>query len=59
MVGNVIVKCELLLTSIFHFLRPQKYIRFIHGDHFEFRLNLKKSLAHLHIHDFVGNVKFE
>ena len=27
MVGNVIVQCELLLTSIFQFLRPQKNMK--------------------------------
>ena len=37
MVGNVIVQCELLLISIFQFLRPQKNIKFIHGGHFEFQ----------------------
>ena len=36
MVGNVIVECELLL-SIFQFLRPQKNMKFIHGDKFEFQ----------------------
>ena len=36
MVGNVIVQCELLLISIFQFLRPQKNM-FIHGGHFEFQ----------------------
>ena len=58
MVGNVIVQCELLLISIFQFLRIQKNMKFIHGGHFEFSKILKKSLAHLHI---VGNVivKFE
>ena len=41
MVGNVIVQYELLLISIFQFLRPQKN-KFIHGGHFEFQYNLKK-----------------
>ena len=35
MVGNVIVQCELLLTSIFQFLHPQKIMKFVHGGHFE------------------------
>ena len=52
MVGNVIVQCELLLISIFQFLRSQKNFRFIHDGHFEFK-TLKKSLAHL---DILGNV---
>ena len=58
MVGNVIVQCELLLISIFQFLRPQENMKFNHGGHFEFQQNLKKPHAHLHI---VGNVieKFE
>ena len=34
---NVIVKCELLLTSIFEFLRPQKIMKLIHGGRFEFQ----------------------
>ena len=37
MVGNVIVQCELLLISIFQFLRQQKNMKFIHGGHFEFQ----------------------
>ena len=37
MVGNVIVQCELLLISIFQFLRPQENMKFIHGGHFEFQ----------------------
>ena len=37
MMGNVIVQCELLLILIFHFLRPQKNMKFIHGGHFEFK----------------------
>ena len=37
MVGNVTVQCELLLISIFQFLRQQKNMKFIHGDHFEFQ----------------------
>ena len=37
MVGNVIVQCELLLISIFQFLRPQKNMKFIPGGHFEFQ----------------------
>ena len=37
MVGNVIVKCELFLTSIFEFFRPQKIMQFIQGGHFEFQ----------------------
>ena len=36
MVGKVIVQCELLLISIFQFLRPQKNMKFIHGGHLEF-----------------------
>ena len=58
MEGNVIVQCELLLIAIFQFLRLQENMKFIHGGHFKFQQNLKKSLAHLHI---VGNVivKFE
>ena len=34
MVGNVIV--QLLLISIFQFLRPQENMKLIHGGHFEF-----------------------
>ena len=61
MVCNVIVQCELLLISIFQFLRPQENMKFIHGHLvaiLNFSKTLKKSLAHLHI---VGNVivKFE
>ena len=37
MLGNVIVQSELLLISIFQFLRPQKNMKFIHGGHFEFQ----------------------
>ena len=37
MVGNVIVRCELLLIAIFQFLRPQENMKFIHGGHFEFQ----------------------
>ena len=37
MVGNVIVKFDLFLTTIFAFLCPQKIIKFIHGGHFEFQ----------------------
>ena len=37
MMSNVIVQWELLLTSIFQFLRPQKNMKFIHGGHFEFQ----------------------
>ena len=37
MVGNVIVRCELLLILIFQFLHPQENIKFIHGGHFEFQ----------------------
>ena len=37
MVGNVIVQCELLLTSFFQIFRPQKNMKFIHGGHFEFQ----------------------
>ena len=37
MVGNVIVQCELLLISIFQFLRPQENMKFILGGHFEFQ----------------------
>ena len=36
MVGNVIVQCELLVISIFQFLRQQKNMKFINGGHFEF-----------------------
>ena len=36
MVGNVIVKCELFLTSIFEFSHPQNIMKFIHDGHFEF-----------------------
>ena len=65
----MIVKLELLLTSIFQFLRPQKIMKFIHGGHFELKLicggyfeflnkTLKKSQAHLHIVENVI-VKFE
>ena len=39
MVGNVIVQCELLLISIFQFLRPQENMKFINGGHFEFQQN--------------------
>ena len=36
MVGNGIVKLELLLTLIFKFLRPQKITRYeVYGGHFE------------------------
>ena len=59
MVGNVIVKFKLFLTSIFEFLRSEKNMKFIHGGHFEFPLNLEKnSSAHLHIVGYVI-VKFE
>ena len=34
MVGDVILKCELFLTSIFEFLQPQNIMKFIH---FEFQ----------------------
>ena len=37
MMGNVIVKCELILISIFNILRPQKIMKFIHDGHFEFQ----------------------
>ena len=37
MVGNVIIQCELLLISIFQFLRSQENMKFIHGGHFEFQ----------------------
>ena len=37
MVGNVIVQCEVLLISIFQFLRQQQNMKFIHGGHFEFQ----------------------
>ena len=53
MVGNLIVKCELFLTSIFKFLRPPKNMNLIRGGHFEFQLNLEKLPAYLHI---VGSV---
>ena len=43
MVGNVIIKCELLLTLISQFLRPQKIMKFVHGGHLEFQWNLKGS----------------
>ena len=42
MVGNVIVECELFLSLIFEFLRPQKIMKFIHGDHFEYQQNIEK-----------------
>ena len=35
MVGNVIVKCDFFLISIFDFLRPEKNMKLIHGGHFE------------------------
>ena len=47
MVGNVIVQCELLLISIFHFFSLSMVAIL------NFSETLKKSLAHLHI---VGNV---
>ena len=47
MVGNVMVKYDLFLTSMFELLRPQKIMKFIHGGHFDFQWNLKKN--HLHI----------
>ena len=37
MVGDVIVQSELLLISIFKFLRPQENMKFIHVGHFEFQ----------------------
>ena len=37
MVGNVIVKYEFFLTSILEFLRPQKFMKFIHDGPFDFR----------------------
>ena len=37
MVGNVIVKCELFLTSIFQLLRLQKIMKFLDGGHYEVR----------------------
>ena len=40
MAGNVIVQCELLLTTIFQLLCPQKNKKFIHGGHFEIQENL-------------------
>ena len=46
MVGNVIVQCELLLISIFQFLRPQENMKFIHGAILNFSKTLKD---HLHI----------
>ena len=46
----VIVQCELLLTSIFQFLRPQKISM---AAIWIFSKTLTKSLAHLHI---MGNV---
>ena len=49
MVGNVIVNCQLFLTFIYEFLCPQKIMKFIHGGHFEFQWNLKKTPAHLYI----------
>ena len=61
MVGNVIVKCELFLASVFEFLLPQKIMKSVHGGHLmilNFSQTLKKSPAHIHM---VGNVivKFE
>ena len=58
MVGNVIVQCELILISIFQFLRPQKNMSLSMAAILIFSKTLNKSLAHLHI---VGNVivKFE
>ena len=54
MVGNVIVKCELFMTSIFEFLRPQiNYEGHCLAAILNFIKTLKKSPAHLHI---VGNV---
>ena len=37
MVGNVNYNVDLLLISIFQFLRPQKNMKFTHGVHFEFQ----------------------
>ena len=52
--------CTMWKITDFNFLvfAPTKNMRFIHGGHFEFQWNFKKSLPHLHI---VGNVivKFE
>ena len=58
MVGNVIVQYELLLASIFQFLRPQKIWSLSTAAILNFSKTLKKSLAHIHI---AGNVivKFE
>ena len=46
MVGNVIEKFELFLTSIFVLLCPQK--KLVHGGHLEL-IKTPKSHAHLHI----------
>ena len=48
MVGNEIVQCELLLISIFQFLRPQSMAAILN-----FSETLKKLLAYLYI---AGNV---
>ena len=58
MVGNVIVQCELLLISIFQFLRSQKIWSLSMAAILNFSKTLKQSLCYLHI---VGNVivKFE
>ena len=53
MVGNVIVQCELLVMSIFQFLRPQKIWSLSMAAISNFTKTWKKSLAHLHI---VGDV---
>ena len=57
MVGNVIVKSELFMTTTSVFA-PTKKLKLICGGYFEFQKTLKKSPAHLHI---VGSVtvKFE
>ena len=46
MVGNVIVQCELLLISIFQFLRPQKKPL---ATILDFGSISEKSLAHPHV----------
>ena len=58
MVDNVIVKCELFLTSIFEFCAHKKLWISSMAAILNFSETLKKSPAHLHI---VGNVtvKFE
>ena len=56
MVGDVNVQYELLLTSIFQFLRPQK-ICLSMAAILNFSKTVKKSLAHLHIMGNVNNFR--